>query len=316
MQRLIIFNINAMEKIRRFILLLMVVPLAINAGCKDDEEKLPPVISFKTGGSYTPDGAVVMVGHKLLFGIQATAGSADITNFTIKKVLDNGQVITVVDSGIYAGQLDLNKLLYQNVEPRVTWTFAVVDRNRLSAEISMVVYKDPNSTFGGIYYYPSIRLGYQNNPVYGHFASLLNGGVFSNDSATQTCSQVDLLTYYIVSDGLPSPVLSSPGEMDNGSVEAQTYYPFISSWNPRNFTLWDISVDDTPITIDAFDQAQNDSLLIVSYHEVWGKKKFRWATTGKIIPFQTAGGKKGLVKVNHADLTDNGGIEIAVKIQQ
>jgi hypothetical protein len=129
-------------------------------------------------------------------------------------------------------------------------------------------------------------------------------------------NQIDILTYFIVSEGTPSPVLSSPGEMDNASTEAQAYYPYIAGWSPRNYTLWDISVDSSPISAEAFDAAQNDSLLIVSYHDVWGKKKFKWATTGRIIPFLTGSGKKGLLKVVNADEFDSGTIEVAVKIQQ
>lgn len=286
------------------------------AGCKKKEELTAPVISFKPGDAYTKDGAVVMVGHKLYFGIHATATNTVITNFTIKKKLDDGTETTVLDSGLYSSELDVSRIVFQNVEPKVTWTFSVLDRNRLSAEISIVVYKDPNSVYGGIIYFPSVKLGYQNNTAFGHFATSATGNVYFEDTATAKCGQVDFLTYFITSNGQPSPVLSSAGEMDNGSTEAQLYYPCINNWTIRNYTLWDISVDTDPIPAAAFDAAQNDSLLIASYHDVWGKKKFRWATSGKVIPFLTTGGKKGLVKVISADLTDTGIIEIAVKIQQ
>ncbi|NTW32275.1 MAG: hypothetical protein HGB12_06580 [Bacteroidetes bacterium] len=284
--------------------------------CKKDEEKIPPSINFKTSANYTQNNGVVEVGGVLYFGIQARGNSTEITNFTIKKVLENGSVITVMDTALYSMNLDLNKICYQNVEDKVTWTFSVMDRNHLSSEISMVVYKDQNSTFGGIFYYPSIKLGYQNNTQYGHFLDPYTGTVYFEDSATTNQSKIDVLCYYIVSNNLPSPVLSSPGEMDNFSTEAQTYYPYIANWTTRKYTLWDISVDDSPISESAFDAAQNDSLLIVSYNDVWGKKKFKWATSGKIIPFITSAGKKGLVKVKNADNTDNGTIEIAIKIQQ
>jgi hypothetical protein len=284
-------------------------------GCKKEKAPLPPAINYKTGSNYTQNNAVVAVGHKLFFGIQARGTSAEITNFTIKKVLSDGSVITVMDSGLYSMSLDINKILYQNVENVVTWTFTVMDRNRLSAEISMVVNKDPNSTFGGIYYIPSVKIGYQNNTQYGHFLNPSTGMVYSNDSATAHQSNIGVLCYYI-DDNTPSPVLSSPGEMDNSSIEAMTFYPFITSWQIRKYTLWDISVDNTPVTVADFNMAQNDSLLIVSYHDVWGKKKFRWATAGKIIPFITADGKKGLINVISADIADNGYMELAIKIQQ
>lgn len=300
--------------------LLLIFSSFIFNGCKnDEEEKLPPTIRFKTGDSYTQDGAVVTVGRKLFFGIHAEGISDVITNFTIKKVMDDGTVTTVMDTGLFVSSLDIDKVFYQNSEEKATWTFTIMDRNRLTAYVSMVVYKDPNSTYGGISYYPSIKIGYQNNNTFGHFANPNTGIVYMSDSANAHCNKIDFLTYYILSDGSPSPVLSSPGEMDEASEEAKTFYPYIANWQPRNYTLWDISIDNgnnAPLTAAAFDAAQNDSLLIAAYHPIWGKKKFRWATTGKIIPFLTAGGKLGLVKVLKADLTDNGIMEIAVKIQR
>ena len=288
-------------------------------GCKKkDEENLPPAINFKVGTTYTKSNDTVAVGHRLYFGIQARGTSSNITNFTIKKVLENGSVITVMDTGLNAISIDIDKVFYQNVENKATWVFTVMDRNRLTAQTSLVVYKDPNSAYGGIFYYPSVKIGYQNNTTYGHFLNPSTGIVYFSDSATTHNNLIDILTYFIIS-GTPSPTLSSPGEMDNSSTEAQTYFPYIASWQPRNYTLWDISFDNgnnTPLTSADFNAAQNDSLIIIAYHPIWGKKKFRWATAGKIIPFLTAGGKLGLINVINADLVDTGMMEISIKIQQ
>jgi hypothetical protein len=310
---------TTMKKTIFSVSMILLLTAFIFSNCKKDKEKLPPTISFKSGANYTQNGAVVAVGHKLLFGIQAEGVSESITNFTVKKVLNNGSIITVMDTGLFNETLNLDKVFYQNVEDTATWKFAVMDRNHMTAEISMVVYRDPNSAFGGIYTYSSIKMGYQNNTTFGQFMNPATGIVYIGDSASVHNDKIDVLIYYIVSNGLPSPVLSSPGEMDNASTEAQTYYPYIANWSPRNYTLWDISFDNgnnAPLTSADFNAAQNDSLLIVSYHPVWGKKKFRWATAGKIIPFLTAGGKMGLVKVISADSVDTGTMEIAVKIQQ
>jgi len=283
--------------------------------CRKDSDNIPPVISFKTGSEYTLNNSVVQIEHRLYFGIQARGNNVNITNFTVKKVLEDHTVITMMDTGLNARNLDINKVFYQNVEPKATWIFTVMDRNRMTSQISLTIYKDSNSAFGGIYYWPSIKMGYQLNSTYGHFLNISMGKVYFEDSAYLFQDKIDILTYYIV-DGTPSPALSSAGEMDNYSTEAKTFYPGIISWTTRNYTLWDISVDDTPVPVGAFDNAQNDSLLIVAYHDVWGKKKFKWATAGRIIPFLTATGKKGLIKVISADLAETGTIEFALKIQQ
>jgi hypothetical protein len=104
--------------------------------------------------------------------------------------------------------------------------------------------------------------------------------------------------------------------MDNISTEAQNFYPTIIDWTVRNYTLWDISVDGNPIAVQDYDACQNDSLLIVSYSTAWGRKKFRWATSGRVIPFLTSSGKLGLVKVIQNDNNDGGSMELELKIQQ
>jgi hypothetical protein len=77
-----------------------------------------------------------------------------------------------------------------------------------------------------------------------------------------------------------------------------------------------ISVDGDPVPAEAYDQCHNDSLLIVAYDDVWGKRKFKWADPGDIIPFLTAKGKKGLLKVLSADHAATGTITFSLKIQQ
>jgi hypothetical protein len=300
---------------RLWIFPLLMLSLFFFACEKDKDNHAPPSISFKTGEAFTPNEALVEVGGKLYFGIQARANGANLTNFTVKKHLNSGEIITVMDTGLNASVLNIGKLFYQNVEDTAKWVFTIMDRNRLSSNVSMILYRDPNSSFGGIYDFKSVVMGYQENLEFGHFCDPSTGKVYFEDSATLMQDRIDFLVYYIVDDDKPSPVFSSPGEMDNFSTEALAFYPVIKDWE-RNYTLWDISVEDDPISESAFSGCHNDSLLIVSFDEIWGKKKFKWACDGLIIPFMTKAGKKGLVKVNQADLTADGLINFDIKIQQ
>ena len=305
-------------KSRTLLFLATIIVLFLNfiLGCDKKEDTQPPAISFKIDDSFTDNNAVVQVGHSLKFGIFARSGSADLTNFTVKKHLPDGTILPVMDTGIFTKTLDLEKVFYQNVEDTVIWKFSVMDRNRVFAEVELTIYRDPNSSFGGIYYHQNIIMAYQENEEFGHFLNATTGKVYTNDSATMFQEDVDVLVYYIYDEDLPSPVLSSPGEMDNFGAEANLYYPQINSWETRNYTTWDISVDNDSVPIDKFEQAHNDSLLIVTYNEVWGKKKFKWATTGRVIPFMTNKGKKGLIKIVNAELVENGTITFDIKIQQ
>ncbi len=304
------------NRLQFFLKLLTISLFFALPACNKDDEKIPPAINFKEGTEYTQDNAVVKVGSKLIFGVQARGNGANITNFTIKKMLVDGTAITVMDTGLNSESLDVEKVYYQNVEEEAEWTFTVMDKNRLSSQVSRTVYKDPDSQFGGIYYYPSIIMGYQSNTGYGHFLDPFAGKVYFEDSAALFQTDMDILVYFFEDNNLASPTFSSAGEMDNYSTEAMTFYPSISEWQTRPFTLWDISVEDDPIPAEVFDQAFNDSLLIVSYDEVWGKKKFKWATNSQVIPFKTANGKLGLVKVINAGTLESGTIEFALKIQQ
>lgn len=300
---------------------LLVVITLFSACKKEEKTKLPPTITIKTSDEYTLNGAVVEVGKKLFFGIHAQGTDENLTNFTIRKILTNGKSIPIMDTALYAKSIDINKLIYQNTEDTAVWIFSVMDRNRLSAHVSLTVYKDPNSQFGGINYYPSIKLGYQSNTTYGHFLNAATGNVYSLDSANAHPSEIDIFAYqYLDDNNVNTPAFSSPGEMDNFSTYPQTFYPNIANWATRPYTKWDISIDNgnnTAVTATDFYNAQNDSLLIVSYHDIWGKKKFKYISAGKIIPFMTSAGKKGLIKVIHADNVDGTGmIEFEMKVQQ
>jgi hypothetical protein len=294
------------------ILFAMLVLLFMSPGCKEDKNPAPPSILLLTGSDYTQEGSIIAVGGKLRFGIQASGSDANITNFVVKKIMPDGSSKVVLDSGLNSPSFMVNETFYQSVENEARWTFQVMDRNRQFATVAMTIFKDPASTWGGIYDYPSIVLGYQGNTQHGHYLSASTGQVWFADTAALNQQLVDIVTYFYV-DGDPSPTFSSPGETGGGITE---YYPEIGQWTTKNYTKWDISVDTDPVPVTAFDACHNDSLLIVSYDDVWGKRKFKWATAGRVIPFLTASGKKGLVKVLSADADAAGTITIAMKIQQ
>lgn len=295
------------------LVLLFIAGLMLHSGCTKESDPVVPVISLNSGAGYTPDGSVVRTGGSLRFGITARAGDANITNLVIKKIMPNGSVKVVLDSGMNSAGFSVNEVFYQNVEDTATWVFQVMDKNRLISTASLVIYKDPDSQWGGIFEYPLIVMGYQENTVTGQFLCCASGKVFTGDSAGMASDSIDIATCYFMDDNIPSPTFTSPGEYGGGILE---YYPFVSSWPVKNYTKWDISVDSDPVPATAYESCHNDSLLILSYDDVWGKRKFKWATAGDIIPFLTAKGKKGLIMVIAADETATGTISFSMKVQQ
>ena len=179
--------------------------------------------------------------------------------------------------------------------------------------------KDPNSQFGGILEFSNIKLGYQDNTQFGHFFLPKLAKVYFGDSAALFQDKVDIAVYFNYREDFgqlkPSPTFSSPGEEISATGEMyDLYYPFLKNWNVRNYTKYDIRALNG-ITSELYNNAHNDSLLIVSYDDVWGKRKYKWAVAGTFIPFQTADGKKGIIRVDNADFSEQGTITFSMKIQ-
>ncbi len=308
-------NMNA----RRFCLsLLFIFVTLLFIGCKKEKDPLPPQIKLLFDNGFTKTGDTLEIGKPIRFRVEAIGIDANLTNFTVKK-LYNGTTKTVLDSGLNSPAFVTDFTFYQSIEERVEWKLSVMDRNRNEATVSIVVYKDPNSTFGGIYEFNNIRMGYQLNTTHGHFFLPLMNKVFFGDSASMYQDKVDILVYFNYREDLgemkPSPTFSSPGEELSGSGELyDDYYPFLKDWTTRNYTKYDIRAVNG-VTPELYNNAHNDSLLIVSYDDVWGKKKYKWAYPGTFIPIQTAAGKKGIIRVDAADNLETGTITFSLKIQ-
>ena len=297
---------------------ITVIAISLYSCKKEKDEVIMPTISLVFDSGTTQNGDTVEIGKSLFFKVVVTAPDINITNFTIKKLTDTSTK-TVLDSGLNSGSFSSQHIYYQSIEDVATWTFTVMDRERNTASTSIKIYKDPNSQFGGIIEYTEITLGYQLNTTNGHFFLPSTGNVYFSDSAALYQELVDVLTYFNYREdngvNLPSPTFSSPGEETSATGELyDTYYTFLPDWTTRNYTKYDIRVVNG-VTDELFQNAHNDSLLIVSYDDVYGKKKYKWAIAGTFIPFQTAAGKRGIIKVLEADFAETGIIKFSMKIQ-
>ena len=291
---------------------ILVIPFLFG-GCKKDKNPAAPLVSLRTGTPYTPDKSVVAVGRPILFGITGSSADANITNLVVKKIMPDGSIKVVFDTGMNTPSFNINKTFYQSVENEARWTFQVMDKNRQFATTDLTIFKDPNSTWGGIFEFPSLTMGYQGNTQFGQFLDPSTGKIYPSDSAAMNQSLIQVITYYTMDDNMPSPTFSSAGELGGGIT---TYYPAIGQWTTTNYTKWDISVDSDPVDPVAYENCHNDSLLTMAYDDVWGKRKFKWSDPGDIIPFLTATGKKGLIRVIAADHDPAGKITFSLKIQQ
>jgi hypothetical protein len=292
--------------------------IMIVSACTREETPDPPFIELVSGTEMTTDSAVLMTGQAIRFHIRATAIEEPLTNLTIK-MWYNGTSRSMLDTGIYENSFSWKKVFYQGIEDTAYWEITVMDKNRLKNSTGIMIFKDPDSQFSAIRYYSPVTLGFQQNTETGHFFDTRNGRVFDSDSAQLFQNLIDVLCYFKYSEdngvNLPSPTFSSPGESANPGDELYAlFYPELTGWETRNYTKWDIRADNG-ISESDFNSAWNDSLLIVSYDDVWGKKKYKWALPGLFIPFQTSLGRKGIVHIIDADMIESGSITFEMKVQ-
>lgn len=288
--------------------------VAALAGCGSGEEPhTAPLILLKTGSGFTLDGDQLPPGSVMRFGLTLSGGGGAITNLVVKRNSD-GAVVTEADLGMYRsyGGLDTTLTYFKGSGEREEWSFFVMNSYRDTASVSLTVMKGEGSAWGEIEYFPSIKIGMQSNSSLPHFVDLHTGAAWDAYTVAGHEAEADLAAFWYLTSGVSSPTLTSPGYSS-----APTYYPLFSTWSVRNATMYDYNTSDNDlISQEQFDLASNDSLLVNGYKpaSVSGQSKF--AFTGKVVPFRTADGKYGLIKVIHADETATGEMEIALKIQK
>ena len=70
------------------------------------------------------------------------------------------------------------------------------------------------------------------------------------------------------------------------------------------------------IDYNKYENCHDDSLLIHSFDDTWGKKKYKWLESGLFIPFLTNSGKHGIVEIISADTIPDGIVTFNMKIQK
>lgn len=297
---------------RNRLLFFALISGIILASCQNtDDENHPPILELGLDMIYTPDSAVLDINDSIVIGIHAEGVSSNLTYLKIEVVTTEGTTL-IYDEGLNTRVLDVNKVFYKGLADEEKFVITVMDYNRQTATATITFFKNAGSAFGSIRYFPSVVLGYQSNTTFGHFLDPDSGVVYDEATSLGHEDLVDIIVYYYLSSGSPSPTLVCPAQSD-----AQITYPAVAAWPVKNATLYDYHTSDYGLISEAqFDACNNDSLILLAYNPAYVNQKCKFATAGKIIPFLTASGKKGLIKVISADLSDTGTMTIDIKIQQ
>jgi hypothetical protein len=292
------FALNKLQMPLLFMFILMLT------SCGKQDSHIPTLV-FKTDAQFASDGAIVAYNSPVNIGLVADGGGANITMIRVDVESETG-IRTMLDSGANIAVLDWSRAFPKGDGWNETWTITVMNRDRQTATASLHINKDSASTYGLIYSWPSVILGMQGNTSQRNFFDPMNGLSYFPAEVTAVLEPtVDVAFYYDAADSYTA--------FSSGCSLSELYYPCFTAWGTRNYTAWDIH---TAVTAAAFDQATNDSLLVASYDEVYGKKKYKFLPVGGVIPFKTAAGKKGLLKVIAQSGNEAGTIECAIKIQQ
>ena len=280
--------------------------------CKKENDFRKPTVILNTGYQYVKPNSKIQTGASMKFGIIAAGIDGTLTNIKITKITKIDTIVQF-DKGVWIGGngIDTFFTFSKSSADYETWIFSVMNSNRDTASTRIKVLKAEGSVYGVINYYPSITLGLQNN-TNPHFLNLISGQIYDNSNISGHEQEIDLTAIYYFTSGKPSPTLTCPGY-----TSIVGYYPEILNWTVKNNIQYDYySADNLLISSKTFDLATNDSTLTASFRPQNISGWCKYCDTGKVIPFKTAAGKYGLVKIIKADQIESGTIEIAIKIQQ
>lgn len=281
--------------------------------CKPEEKDHKAFLLLKTGTAYTPDGSTLPAGSPIRIGIMASGAGVPLTYLRIERII-NGDTLTQLDRGIFAGSegYDQDFTFSKDTSGIELWRVIVMNADRDTAVRSLTFYLGGGTAYGPVEFFSNVRIGMQTNTFTGHFLDLHTGQVFDDNTVAGHEAVVDLVAYFYITSGLPSPTFTCPGY-----TAAVAYYPQFATWSTKNSLLYDYKTSDNNLlTAEQFYAAENDSLLVSGYQPEKVSGNCKYCYTGKVIPFKTQEGKYGLIHVVQADEKEDGIIGMDIKIQK
>jgi hypothetical protein len=298
-------------KISGLVSLLIIASVLLFISCEEEESvKRPnPTISIISDLTYVSDDTTISVGKIFTIGINADYNGYNmLTNFIVKI---NGE--RYIDLGIYKETYIKEVEITKGLEDIEEIEFIIRDIEGNSDSTSLTITKNPNVVYGEIEEYKDIPLGAQNSTEYGSFFSLSNGTVYDLESGYNNSELIDIVAYYDDFDKLEKWILGSPGANIGELVFPGEFA--IDNWETVNTTRYPSSAID--VTVDEFDSAQNDSILLVhSFAFDSGKRKAKTLEPGDIFSFVREDNLIGMFKVVSTSGTNSGSIIVDFKIQK
>ena len=290
----------------KLLLISLLFTIAFSACKKEKTEYPPPTIQFISENGFVFHDTTLALGEQFNVGIEAGNPNVNLTNFIIK--VEGGQIETYLDSGMNTASLQYVKTLTKGIATTEKWTFIIRDRALKSSEISLHIKRDTSTAYGNIIYFPSVKIGAQNH-VAGSFYSLNENDIYTLEKAYLKQNFIDLCYFYDLIE-TDENTIASPGANIDASVFPGEYG--LDNWTNHRTTRFKY----TDITKIEFGSIKNDSLIITTYGQSDGKRKAKNLQNGNIYAFKNEDGRMGLFLVNSVTGTDEGTINISIKVQE
>jgi hypothetical protein len=293
-----------MRKLNLFLGLSTLSLAALITSCSK-EDALGPSIEI------TSDVDVVADANSIItIEWRANAGDANLKTFTIKE----GNSPIIDEDGIDWTALDIpnsdNEHYLGSARVAIgteatTFTLIATDKDGLtdSKTVNVTI---STATGNPINSYTAILMGGQGNATVGSYLDADLGQVYLKTPAITNQALIDVVYYYGTSN---LATLCAPNDVTvgGGSGNLTLCEDFTTIKNATKFGT--SSVSGAQFT------AMTDDLLLAPITGL-SASKMSAVAVGNIISFETAGGKKGLIKVASISGTSAGTITLEVKIQQ
>jgi len=286
--------------------IIFILSLIIFSCNKNNDSSLSPTVLLVADPGFISNSTIASPGELLMFKVELQEGSEKLTNFYIEVTNANQMAIRYFDTAMYASNILWTGSFYKSPEPSESWNFIVKDRWGGSNSSTIEITADTNSVYGPIDTFENIALGAQLNLNTGGFYSLSTQLVYFANAAKNNQELIDLVYYYYSED---ENTIASPGANIEDGVFPEDLTPV--NWEIRNTTRY----IQTSLTQEDFENAANDSILIANYIDAEGKRKAKNLIVGYIYVFKNQQSRLGMFYVNSVDGTDEGLIDIDLKIQ-
>lgn len=293
----------------RLVTLIMV--FAVVVSCDKDDEDEPttgPAISLIDGEGLISSDAVLKSGEEINLSVNLQMGDLNITNFLIEVMID-GSASTYFDTGMNTASFVWNGTFFKTLAQAEEWNLVVTDREGNTASTGFTITLDTTASYLPLFSYDNIVLGAQDNAASGGCLNPYDQNIyFVGDAAADTILQdgIEMIYYYYGDD---KNVIGSPG----ANIEAEVFpenHP--SEWTKINTTRY----IETSLSVDDFNNATNDSIILANYNEGDAKRKAKKLQANEVFTFRTQKGKLGMFLVNEVTGTTEGTVSINIKIQE